>query len=798
MNEGILDSLLDSLRRSQEKQSIRDMRLAKNQRAWRGAWNKTVETHGGKVGDTENPIIQGIAPSGQENEGHRYRWRKTETDDPRDMGWIEAYRKGRAARYRPSDAVRSSIERIAAGVLAGTMALTGRGLVMTPNNAEKAMRAMPEHLRQVETGQQGEARVNLKEQYKQRLNEGRIADAIAVIRREHNAQRMKDMLGARFNRAMRLATKARARAGGNPREITPDMLGIPHDPNDPSISTDRFAQIDAFHDTFGKEHRKPLKRSDAYKASLKRIAAGVLAGSLAPGGVIGLLGLHANSQLNRNREELRQAEIGVQRARGDLQDRALGPGKSLSEHRLDEGVVGKVTKKLKRTGELVKAVFTQDITPGMRLKINRNLLGYKGNKGETEMNLKEHYKQRLEQRMLEEGFLGNLASRVTAPMRGAIKRDVQAIGTAVRRAPGAIGQAVKTTATGIGQRLSSLAQSTGRKLAPIGNQILDRAGDALRASGTLDRSVKPNSITGILAQGAGRMLAARAANRTRLGLRMDTASPEQRAALQGRAQSAATRGRVAALTPERRAALKARLGGGQTTTARPRVTAAPDRMARQGGENRNAASAVAVRRGMEDRSIIQGLRRLARGGDRDAASKLATRQEASARTRERIKGKLGTMRQRQVAAGSSGGGGREPSWVGRARFNDRMRQKGETRVGPNTPEVTKARADRAAKRKARQELRGGNADRARAAGETIMAGKETKKLSPEAIRIGKVRRGRELRNRTIRNQWKRTANVVRRNTPSGARPSDSSSILVGGLTEQMKMKLRQRMLEDYK
>ena len=201
---------------------------------------------------------------------------------------------------------------------------------------------------------------------------------------------------------------------------------------------------------------------------------------------------------------------------------------------------------------------------------------------------------------------------------------------------------------------------------------------------------------------------------------------------------------------------------------------------------------------MEDRSIIQGLRRLARGGDRDAASKLATRQEASARTRERIKGKLGTMRQRQVAAGSSGGGGREPSWVGRARFNDRMRQKGETRVGPNTPEVTKARADRAAKRKARQELRGGNADRARAAGETIMAGKETKKLSPEAIRIGKVRRGRELRNRTIRNQWKRTANVVRRNTPSGARPSDSSSILVGGLTEQMKMKLRQRMLEDYK
>ena len=360
------------------------------------------------------------------------------------------------------------------------------------------------------------------------------------------------------------------------------------------------------------------------------------------------------------------------------------------------------------------------------------------------MNLKEHYKQRLEQRMLEEGFLGNIgtrignmASRVTAPMRGAIKRDIQAVGSAARRAPGAIGQAAKTAATSVGQRLSSLAQSAGRKLAPIGNQILDRAGDALRASGALDRSVKPNSITGILAQGAGRMLAARAANRTRLGLRMDTASPEQRAALQGRAQSAATRGRVAALTPERRAALKARLGGGQTTTARPRVTAAPDREARRGGASRNASSAVAVRRGMEDRSIIQGLRRLARGGDRDAASKLATRQEASARTRERIKGKLGTMRQRQVAAGSSGGGGRESSWVGRARFNDRMTQKGEVIGGPNNPEVTKARADRAAKRKARQELRGGNADRARAAGRTLL-----------------------------------------------------------GLSEQMKMKLRQRMLED--
>jgi len=356
-----------------------------------------------------------------------------------------------------------------------------------------------------------------------------------------------------------------------------------------------------------------------------------------------------------------------------------------------------------------------------------------------EETLVEHYKQRLEQRMLEEGFLGNLASRVTAPMRGAIKRDVQAIGTAVRRAPGAIGQAVKTTATSVGQRLSSLAQSAGRKLAPIGNQILDRAGDALRASGALDKSNKPNSVIGILAQGAGRMLAARAANRTRLGLRMDTASPEQRAALQGRAQSAAARSRVAALTPERRAALKARLGGGQTTTERPRVTAAPDREARRGGAGRNAASAVALRRGMEDRSIIQGLRRLARSGDRDAASKLATRQEASARTKERLKGKLGALRQRQAqaAAGGSGGGRREPAWVGRARFNDRMRQKGEVRRGPNTSVVTQAKADRAAKRKQRQELRSGDADKARAAGRSLL-----------------------------------------------------------GLSEQMKMKLRQRMLEE--
>ena len=67
------------------------------------------------------------------------------------------------------------------------------------------------------------------------------------------------------------------------------------------------------------------------------------------------------------------------------------------KHRLDEGVVGKVKKKLQRTGELVKAVFTQNLSPGMRLQINRNLLGYKGNKGETGMNLKEHYKRRLQE-----------------------------------------------------------------------------------------------------------------------------------------------------------------------------------------------------------------------------------------------------------------------------------------------------------------------------------------------------------------------------------------------------------------
>lgn len=466
-----------------------------------------------------------------------------------------------------------------------------------------------------------------KNKLKQRLNEGRIADAIAAIRRGHNAQQIKDMIGARFDRAMHLATNARARAGGNPREITPDMLGIPHDPNDPSISTDRLAQINAFHDTFGKEYRKPLKRSDAYKASLKRIAAGVLAGSLATGGVIGLLASHANRQLNRNREELGQAEFGVKRAHGDLQDTALGAGrgiykqmeelreargepdtseldrqlrsvddafiagyprgpihraevarnervrgrinpnrpqslemslasdslmpaelvrsfldlnkdqaaeleepprskskgdpkkdpeavqtgrinadafanlstfptrsnppgtipahlannpalvahhqqanaawrysptgeteyydptrhptnprnlsqaardigrlrrgdllgnvsredlakifrlrqahkeqrrsggprtggKSLSEQRLPEGFVGRMMKKIKRTGQLLKAVATQDISPGMRLQINRDLLGYKGNKGETGMNLKEQYKRRLQE-----------------------------------------------------------------------------------------------------------------------------------------------------------------------------------------------------------------------------------------------------------------------------------------------------------------------------------------------------------------------------------------------------------------
>jgi hypothetical protein len=229
------------------------MRLARNQRAWRGAWNKTVETHGGKVGDTENPIIKGIMPDGSEAPGHRGRWKETETSNPRDKQWFQTYREGRSARLKRSDAVRSSIERIAAGVLAGTMALTGRGLLMTPNNAEKAMRAMPVHLRQVETEQQGETRMNLKEQYK---------------------------------------------------------------------------------------------------------------------------------------------------------------------HRLDEGVVGRVMKKLKRTGELLKAVFTQNLSPGQRLQINRNIRR-KEQQGGTGMNLKEQYKQRLEQRMLEDLQTPERAEEMSKAVRDA-------------------------------------------------------------------------------------------------------------------------------------------------------------------------------------------------------------------------------------------------------------------------------------------------------------------------------------------------------------------------------------------
>lgn len=353
------------------------------------------------------------------------------------------------------------------------------------------------------------------------------------------------------------------------------------------------------------------------------------------------------------------------------------------------------------------------------------------------MNLKEQYKNKLKQRMLEEGPLFDKIKAKAAAFGSSVKSGIQSRASA-------LGSSIKS---GIQSRVSSAATRTGAALGRFGNRVLDRAGAAIRSSGVLDRTnPQPSGILGIVAKEVGRSLAARYVNRTRAGL-TDSSSPLQRVRGQASQQAQAVRGRVAALSPERRAALKARLGGGQTTTERPRVTAAPDRMARQGGENRNAASAVAVRRGMEDRSIMQGLRRLARSGDRDAAQQLETRKQAASATKERLKGKLARMGARRAAAERPYGGGRNDSSrdsrgrfggalarkarevENRARFNNFQTQRGEVKGGPNTAQVTTARQDRSATRQDRQQLRGGDPAAAREAAARLLARKKRSKLT---------------------------------------------------------------------
>ena len=122
---------------------------------------------------------------------------------------------------------------------------------------------------------------------------------------------------------------------------------------------------------------------------------------------------------NVSREDLEK----IFRLRQDhkAQRRSGGPrtgGKSLSEHRLDEGVVGKVMKKLKRTGQLLKAVFTQNLSPGMRLQINRDIRAKEQQQGGTGMNLKEHYKKR----MLEDLQTPERAEEMDAAERQAKRR----------------------------------------------------------------------------------------------------------------------------------------------------------------------------------------------------------------------------------------------------------------------------------------------------------------------------------------------------------------------------------------
>lgn len=181
----IHEGILDSLRRSQNRQAILDMRVARNKRAFGRAWDKTVERFGGRRGETTNPIIKGIMPDGSEAPGHRGRWKKTETSNPRDTQWLQTYRQERSARLKRSDAVRSSIERIAAGVLAGTMALTGRGL-LSPSVVNKAAMDKKQELRQSIDNKQRRDEMSLENTLREMMNEAygsMVQQAAAKIRK---------------------------------------------------------------------------------------------------------------------------------------------------------------------------------------------------------------------------------------------------------------------------------------------------------------------------------------------------------------------------------------------------------------------------------------------------------------------------------------------------------------------------------------------------------------------------------------------------------------------------------------
>ena len=171
----IHEGILDSLRRSQKRQSILDMRFARNKRAFGRAWDKTVERFGGRRGETTNPIIKGIMPDGSEAPGHRGRWKETETSNTRDEQWLQTYRQERSARLKRSDAVRASLERIAAGVLAGTMALTGRGL-LTPNVVNKAAMDKEQELRQSIDNKQRRDDMSLENTLREMLNEMKVPE----------------------------------------------------------------------------------------------------------------------------------------------------------------------------------------------------------------------------------------------------------------------------------------------------------------------------------------------------------------------------------------------------------------------------------------------------------------------------------------------------------------------------------------------------------------------------------------------------------------------------------------------
>jgi len=154
------------------------MRFARNKRAFGRAWDKTVERFGGRRGETTNPIIKGIMPDGSETPGHRGRWKKTETSNPRDTQWLQTYRQERSARLKRSDAVRASLERIAAGVLAGTMALTGRGL-LTPNVVNKAAMDKKQELRQIDrsiNNKQRRDEMSLENTLREMMNEMKMPE----------------------------------------------------------------------------------------------------------------------------------------------------------------------------------------------------------------------------------------------------------------------------------------------------------------------------------------------------------------------------------------------------------------------------------------------------------------------------------------------------------------------------------------------------------------------------------------------------------------------------------------------